>query len=130
MAYADYEFYTGTYFGTAISPEDFQRLSDRASRYIDAATMHRAHSASGDAHEAVQMATCAMAEIEQDEAKMNARTYSIDKAVTSESVGSWSRSFGTQSASGTEIQLLYARKTEVLNICLAPFGLMRWRACR
>lgn len=35
MAYADYEFYKTTYFGTAIGPEDFTGVAERASEYVD-----------------------------------------------------------------------------------------------
>lgn len=33
--YADYEYYKNEYMGTAAAEEDFQRLSLKASRYID-----------------------------------------------------------------------------------------------
>ena len=38
MAYADYAYYTGTYYGT-LPEEDFSRLSRRASTYLDQATL-------------------------------------------------------------------------------------------
>ena len=35
MAYADYEYYTAAYLGTAIQRADFPRLSLRASSFLD-----------------------------------------------------------------------------------------------
>ena len=42
MAYADYEYYTTTYLGTAIQEADFPRLSLRASSFLDYYTQSRA----------------------------------------------------------------------------------------
>ena len=42
MAYADYEYYTTAYLGTAIKEDDFPRLSLRASSFLDYYTQGRA----------------------------------------------------------------------------------------
>ena len=42
MAYADFTYYTNTYFGTAIAASDFPRMALRASAVIDRITFQRA----------------------------------------------------------------------------------------
>lgn len=41
MAYADYEFYTTSYFGSVVPETDFPRLSERASDFVDTMTFDR-----------------------------------------------------------------------------------------
>ena len=41
MAYADYEFYTTSYFGSVVPETDFPRLAERASDFIDTMTFGR-----------------------------------------------------------------------------------------
>ena len=41
MAYADYEFYTTSYFGSVVPETDFPRLAERASDFIDTMTFDR-----------------------------------------------------------------------------------------
>lgn len=41
MAYADYEFYTTSYFGSAVPETDFPRLAERASDFVDAMTFDK-----------------------------------------------------------------------------------------
>nr|DAM67173.1 MAG TPA: Head Tail Connector Protein [Caudoviricetes sp.] len=41
MAYADYEFYTTSYFGSVVPETDFPRLAERASDFIDLMTFDR-----------------------------------------------------------------------------------------
>ena len=41
MAYADYEFYTTSYFGSVVPEIDFPRLAERASGFVDAMTFDR-----------------------------------------------------------------------------------------
>lgn len=61
MLYADYEFYTTEYFGTAISVTDFPALCRQASGYIDRITYGRLKHGAPVTDE-VRMATCAAAE--------------------------------------------------------------------
>jgi len=65
--YADFDFYSGTYLGSAIAEADFPRLALRASMFIDRLTFQRAAAVVEDDTDlklinAVQMATCAVAE--------------------------------------------------------------------
>lgn len=128
MAYADYEFYTSIYFGTAISSEDFTALSERASRYIDYVTRNRAESAIEKAAEDVKNAMCAIADTLQLEGQLSKNAFSADRIVTSESVGGWSRSFGSASPSSVELKMISGRKLEALQIYLAPHGLLQMRS--
>lgn len=41
MAYADYEFYTTSYFGSVVPEADFPRLAEKASDFIDTMTFDR-----------------------------------------------------------------------------------------
>ena len=41
MAYADYEFYTTSYFGSVVPEADFPRLAERASDFVDLMTFDR-----------------------------------------------------------------------------------------
>ena len=41
MAYADYEFYTTSYFGSAVPETDFPRLAERASDFVDTMTFDK-----------------------------------------------------------------------------------------
>ncbi len=60
MVYADYDYYTKTYLGTALNENDFPRLALRASEYIDRYTRNRA-AAMAEA-EPVKKACCALSE--------------------------------------------------------------------
>lgn len=63
MVYADYSYYRTEYGGTRVSEEDFQRLSRRASRYLDAITFKRASEATDSALiDMISDACCALAE--------------------------------------------------------------------
>jgi hypothetical protein len=87
-AYADYEFYQGTYGGTAIALADFSTLAIRASFMIDFYTYDRAEAVieantEADKVTAIKLATCAVAEKIQE---INERSGQIQ----SEKVGSHS----------------------------------------
>lgn len=41
MAYADYDFYTTSYFGNVVPETDFPRLAERASDFVDTMTFDR-----------------------------------------------------------------------------------------
>ena len=65
--YAEFSFYTDTYLGNAITEADFPRLALRASMVIDRLTFQRTAAVieadtESDLINAIQMATCAVAE--------------------------------------------------------------------
>lgn len=118
MAYADYEFYTGAYYGNVIAEEDFPRLAARASDYVCAHTQGMSDKASGKDLAQVQKATCAVAEAMLDEEIMQAAAFSGGQTVSSESVGSWSRSYAKGGTDNTSIEYIEKRKRDALLLYL------------
>ncbi len=117
MVYADYEYYTAAYLGTAIQRADFPRLSLRASSFLDYYTQGRA--AQNANLDAVKMACCAVADQYHSidlarKAALNALQNSANAGeageLQSQSVGSWSKTYrsGGESAQYHSIDL--ARK--------------------
>ena len=98
MAYADYDYYSKTYKGT-LSKADFERLSERASDYIDGKTNYILKTAgiSPDMEERVKKACCALAEI--------IRGNESGGAKVSEKVGDYSVSFAANTSRTAEQKL-------------------------
>lgn len=119
MQYADYDFYANVYFGNSISPGDFPRLSARASEYIYGLTRGLCENVPREQRDAVQRAVCAVAEAMLDEQHMTARSFSAEKTVSSETVGSHSVSYGSTSPTGTEIEYLANRKKDAVLLYLS-----------
>ena len=112
--YADYDFYLNSYFGNAISEEDFPRLSERASDYIRAATQGISDRVDGWQLEAVKKASCAIADVLLDESILTASVYSGEAQVSSETVGGWSRSYRAASFAAAEADNIKSRKADAL----------------
>lgn len=127
MAYADYDYYATEYGGTAVSLDDFPFLSNKASAYIDAATMRRAKSATGEILDAVKMAMCALTDVFLDEENINAATCSEEAllaSLSSETVGRWTKSYKTKAVSTADGQVLDKRKQDALTMYLGWTGLL------
>lgn len=126
-AYADYEYYINEFYGTAIAETDFPGLAIKASQMVDYYTSGRSKTARGDDFTAVKNATCALAEIIHDESRLTASTFSSDRAsqVQSETVGSWSRSYGSAAATGTDLEMIATRKREALMMWLGNTGMLQ-----
>lgn len=118
MAYTDYDFYKDVYMGDQISSGDFPRLAERASDYISAMTHGISDRVSGKDMEAVKKATCAIAEIVQDESRMTGKAFSAGQVVSSESVGSWSKTYASAALSSNEIEYIENRKKNALILYL------------
>lgn len=89
----DYQFYIQDYLGSAISEEDFPRLSKRAGEVL--ARYKRIYTVTEPESGAEKMAVCAMADaLSGFEAVQNGEA----GAVQSASIGSVSVSYGTSSA--------------------------------
>ncbi len=116
--YADYDFYLNVYFGNAVAEADFPRLSERASDYIRSATQGASDKVDGWQLEAVKKASCAIADVLLDEEIMTASAFGGGQAVSSEAVGSWSRSYKAPSISTAEVEHINSRKTEALMLYL------------
>ena len=103
MAYADFTYYTNTYFGTAIAESKFPQLALRASAVIDRITFQRA-AAETDATNInkIKMAMCAVAE----ELQTQDLTNGMD-GIASESQGQYSVSYlANSSRSKTNLEKL------------------------
>lgn len=113
--YADYTFYKESFFGNAIPGEDFPRYAARASDYIRAATQGVSDKVKDDwTMFSVKKCTCAIAEVLLDESIMEASAFSGGQAVSSESVGSWSKSYSAPGLSAEQVEYLNKRKQDFL----------------
>lgn len=87
MPYADYTYYTSEYKG-AMPEEDFNRLSRQASAYIDRVTFGRAaRSHNGAVQTKIKDACCAVVDVMLKKEQGG--------ELTSQTVGSWTRSFAS-----------------------------------
>ena len=141
MAYADYEYYTTTYLGTAISEADFPRMALRASSFLDYYTQGRA--AQNADLDALKMACCAVAEQYQyiDIAQALAQkslTSSLESSesgeLQSQTVGSWSKTYRSGGDSAQQaLSSMQAAKASLASIVqqyLDGTGLLyRGRGC-
>ena len=99
MAYADFEFYTDSYYGDKITAPDFPRLAERATEYLDALTFERLVDGlptDERAQTKVKKAVCAAAEM----------LYDIEIA---EKVGRSAASTASAAADGTSYGALSSR---------------------
>ena len=139
MAYADYEYYTTAYLGTAIKEDDFPRLSLRASSFLDYYTQGRA--AQNPDLDALKMACCAVAEQYQyiDTAQALAQkslsaSLESDGELQSQTVGSWSKTYRSGGDSAQQalssVHTAQAALGSVVQQYLAGTGLLyRGRGC-
>lgn len=123
--YADYSYYTTTFYGDAIAEADFPKYASRGSEFIDYITFGKAKGAA-DLDE-VKKCCCALAEQYQtiDKVRIAASAKVTDDGIiASESVGPHSRSF----RSGVDAsQAVSAAEAELGNIArryLLPTGLL------
>lgn len=110
MPYADFAYYANAYKG-AMPEEDFNRLSRQASAYIDKVTFGRAAKNRSEAIQAkIKDACCAVADV------LLKREQGGE--LTSQTVGSWSRSFAssgkTMSRQQYEAAALYLGMTGLM----------------
>lgn len=139
MAYADYEYYTTTYLGTAIDEANFPRLALRASTFLDYYTQGRA--AQNPDLDALKMACCAIAEQYQyiDTAQALAQkslsaSLESDGELQSQTVGSWSKTYRSGGDSAQQalssVQTAQASLGAIVQQYLSGTGLLyRGRGC-
>lgn len=127
MAYVDYDYYKNEFYGTAIAEADFPGLAVRASAMVDYYTSGQARTATGDDLTAVKNATCALAEVVQDENRLNTATFTADRSsqVQSETVGSWSRSYGSAAATSTDLEMISGRRKDAVLLYLGGTGMLQ-----
>ena len=106
MAYADYDFYTESYYGNVVPEADFDRLTDRASDFIDVMTFDRLVDglpADKRSQKRIKKAVCSLAELmyQIELAEKNA----INQAsanLTDTNIGNISTGIVTSVSSGSE----------------------------
>lgn len=107
MAYADYDFYTTSYFGSVVPETEFPRLAERASDFVDTMTFDRLVDGLPEnerSQKRIKKAVCSLAELmyQIELAEKNA----INAAVsgTSTTIGSGGSTTGvvTSVSSGSE----------------------------
>ena len=106
MAYADYEFYTTSYFGNVVSEADFPRLAERASEFVNIMTFDRLVDGLPEnerSQKRIKKAVCSLAELmyQIELAEKNA----INQAsanLTDTNVGNNSTGIVTSVSSGSE----------------------------
>lgn len=123
--YADYAYYTGTYYGTILTADNYTGYASKASDFIDYLTWNKAQDNSE--LDAVKKCCCALAEqyylIDNTRAALSAVVTSNGE-IQSETVGAHSRTFrsGADTAS-----LVASAEAELANIArryLLPTGLL------
>ena len=116
MAYADYEFYTTSYFGSAVPETDFPRLAERASDFVDTMTFNRLVDGlptNERSQKRIKKAVCSLAELmyQIELAEKN----SINQAsanVTDANTGGKSTGIVTSVSSGSE-SISYATPQQI-----------------
>lgn len=137
-AYATYDNYTSDYMGSIITAVDFEPLATKASRWIDYYTRNLAagYVADHPDDEAVMLCTCALAEVYQQMADVQASVQAAAAAASSggtsglasQSVGSYSvsyRSGGAEAKDGVSaMEALRGSLVAVAAQYLANTGLL------
>ncbi len=107
MAYADYEFYTTSYFGSAVPETDFPRLAERASDFVDAMTFDRLVDGlptNERSQKRVKKAVCSLAELmyQLELAEKNATNAAVSGTSTVIGSGDSTTGIVTSVSSGSE----------------------------
>lgn len=117
MAYADYEFYTTSYFGSVVPEADFPRLAERASDFVDAMTFDRLVDGlptNERSQKRIKKAVCSLAELmyQIELAEKNATNAAVSG--TSTAIGSGGSTTGvvTSVSSGSE-SISYATPQQI-----------------
>jgi hypothetical protein len=117
MAYADYEFYTTSYFGSVVPEADFPRLAERASDFVDTITFDRLVDGlptNERSQKRIKKAVCSLAELmyQIELAEKNATNAAVSG--TSTAIGSGGSTTGvvTSVSSGNE-SISYATPQQI-----------------
>ena len=117
MAYADYEFYTTSYFGSVVPETDFPRLAERASDFVDAMTFDRLVDGlptNERSQKRVKKAVCSLAELmyQIELAEKNATNAAVSGASTAIGSGGSTTGIVTSVSSGSE-SISYATPQQI-----------------
>lgn len=117
MAYADYEFYTTSYFGSVVPEADFPRLAERASDFVDTMTFDRLVDGlptNERSQKRIKKAVCSLAELmyQIELAEKNATNAAVSGASTAIGSGGSTTGVVTSVSSGSE-SISYATPQQI-----------------
>lgn len=117
MAYADYEFYTTSYFGSVVPEVDFPRLAERASDFIDIMTFDRLVDGlptNERSQKRIKKAVCSLAELmyQIELAEKNAANAAASGISTTIGTGGSTTGIVTSVSSGSE-SISYATPQQI-----------------
>jgi hypothetical protein len=117
MAYADYEFYTTSYFGSVVPEANFPRLAERASDFVDTMTFDRLVDGlptSERAQKRIKKAVCSLAELmyQIELAEKNATNAAMSGTSTAIGSGGSTTGIVTSVSSGSE-SISYATPQQI-----------------
>ena len=117
MAYADYDFYTTSYFGSVVPEADFPRLAERASDFVDTMTFDRLVDGlptNERSQKRIKKAVCSLAELmyQIELAEKNATNAAMSGASTTIGSGGSTTGIVTSVSSGSE-SISYATPQQV-----------------
>lgn len=107
MAYADYDFYTTSYFGSVVPETDFPRLAERASDFVDTMTFGRLVDGlpkNERSQKRIKKAVCSLAELmyQIELAEKNATNAAVSGTSTTIGSGGSTTGIVTSVSSGSE----------------------------
>lgn len=117
MAYADYEFYTTSYFGNVVPETDFPRLAERAGDFVDLMTYDRLVDGlptNEHSQKRIKKAVCSLAEIlyQIELAEKNAANAAASGTSTTIGSGGSTTGIVTSVSSGSE-SISYATPQQI-----------------
>lgn len=117
MAYADYEFYTTSYFGSVVPETDFPRLAERASDFVDLMTSDRLVDGlptNKRSQKRIKKAVCSLAELmyQIELAEKNATNAAVSGMSTAIGSGGSTTGIVTSVSSGNE-SISYATPQQI-----------------
>ena len=117
MAYADYEFYTTSYFGSIVPETDFPRLAERASDFVDIMTFDRLVDGlptNERSQKRIKKAVCSLAELmyQIELAEKNATNAAVNGTSTAIGSGGSATGIVTSVSSGSE-SISYATPQQI-----------------
>ena len=117
MAYADYEFYTTSYFGSVVPEADFPRLAERASDFVDLMTFDRLVDGlptNERSQKRIKKAVCSLTELmyQIELAEKNATNAAVSGTSTAIGSGGSTTGIVTSVSSGSE-SISYATPQQI-----------------
>ncbi len=117
MAYADYDFYTTSYFGLVVPETDFPRLAERASDFVDIMTFDRLVDGLPEnerSQKRIKKAVCSLAELMYQIELAEKNAANAAASGTSTTIGSGGSTTGivTSVSSGSE-SISYATPQQI-----------------